>query len=163
MKIIRQRERVESVSYTRSFEYEDMPGAGFGFDCDEHGNVNTATVPLDSWEACMRGEIEVIRGASHHWVNGELERVEGTGRRVVIKLIDMGAIEHRHSYVEPAVGVCACGALVELDRFTNTCGRCERDYNSSGQELAPREFWGEETGESVSDILMADVDVFGGE
>jgi hypothetical protein len=64
--------------------------------------------------------------------------------------------------MQPAVGVCACGAHVELDRFTNTC-ECGRDYNSSGQLLAPREFWGEETGESVSDILMADVDAFGGE
>jgi hypothetical protein len=35
---------------------------------------------------------------------------------------------------------------VTLSAFTNTC-RCGRDYNSSGTELAPREFWGEETGE----------------
>lgn len=47
---------------------------------------------------------------------------------------------------------CACGREVVCDSFTNTCD-CDRDYNMSGQLLAPRSHWGEETGESVSDIL----------
>ncbi len=51
-------------------------------------------------------------------------------------------------------GKCTCGATVEFGRFTNTCHKCNRDYNSSGQELAPRSQWGEETGESLSDILQ---------
>lgn len=34
------------------------------------------------------------------------------------------------------------------------CEGCDRDYNSAGQELAPREQWGEDTGESLSDILQ---------
>jgi hypothetical protein len=43
---------------------------------------------------------------------------------------------------------CACGDELGLyDPMTNTCG-CGREYNGSGQELAPRRFWGEETGES---------------
>ena len=59
-----------------------------------------------------------------------------------------------------AVGACnGCGSEVVLSGFTNTCD-CGKDYNMSGQELAPREQWGEETGESVADILMADVDPF---
>ena len=54
---------------------------------------------------------------------------------------------------EPAIGKCEhCSAHVELDGFTNTC-RCGADYNMSGQLLGPREFWGEETGESLADIL----------
>ena len=62
-------------------------------------------------------------------------------------------IEKREwSWVEPRIGRCQCGAEVELEHFTNTCD-CGRDYNMSGQELAPREQWGEETGESLSDIL----------
>jgi len=56
---------------------------------------------------------------------------------------------------QPAVGRCPCGASVSLRGFTNTCG-CGRDYNMSGQELAPREQWGEETNESVEDILRID-------
>jgi hypothetical protein len=50
-------------------------------------------------------------------------------------------------------GKCKCGATVEFGHFTNTCDKCDRDYNSSGQELAHRSQWGEETGESLSDIL----------
>ena len=51
-----------------------------------------------------------------------------------------------------------CGQEFMLDRFTNTCPVCGADYNSSGQMLAPRSQWGEETGESVHDILSVDSD-----
>lgn len=48
---------------------------------------------------------------------------------------------------------CACGRWLELDDpMTNTCA-CGADYNGSGQRLAPREQWGEETGETAADIL----------
>lgn len=47
---------------------------------------------------------------------------------------------------------CVCGKAVGLDGFTNEC-ECGRDYNSSGQLLAPRSQWGEETGEHPADIL----------
>ena len=57
------------------------------------------------------------------------------------------------TWTEPAVGRCSCGAEVVLEDFTNTCDKCGADYNRSGQLLAPREQWGEETGESLSDIL----------
>ena len=50
------------------------------------------------------------------------------------------------------VGECECGRKVRLLEFTNTC-RCGRDYNMSGQLLAPRSQWGEETGETAEDIL----------
>lgn len=59
--------------------------------------------------------------------------------------------------VERKVGRCLCGREVGLLFFTNTC-ECGRDYNMSGQLLASREQWGEETGESVSDILAANSD-----
>ena len=52
---------------------------------------------------------------------------------------------------------CDCGQEVICSGFTNTCN-CERDYNMSGDLLAPRAQWGDDTGESVSDILMADSD-----
>ena len=47
---------------------------------------------------------------------------------------------------------CACGEEVVCEHFTNTCV-CGRDYGFSGALLAPREQWGEETGEHLSDIL----------
>ena len=50
---------------------------------------------------------------------------------------------------------CDCGSLVYCDSFTNTCDKCEADYNTAGQRLAPRSQWGEETGETAADILQA--------
>ena len=52
-------------------------------------------------------------------------------------------------------GKCRCGRDVEFSKFTNTC-ECGADYNMSGQQLAPRSQWGEETGESLADILQID-------
>jgi len=54
---------------------------------------------------------------------------------------------------ELSLGRCECGAVVELIGFTNTCEGCGKDYNWAGQALAPRECWGEETGEHPADIL----------
>ncbi len=52
----------------------------------------------------------------------------------------------------PEVEVKCCGEwLCVSGRFTTTCDHCDTDYNSAGQELAPREFWGEETGEHWSE------------
>jgi hypothetical protein len=56
--------------------------------------------------------------------------------------------------IDSRLGQCVCGEVIEFSHFTNTCECCGKDYNSSGQELAPREQWGEETGETAADILM---------
>lgn len=59
---------------------------------------------------------------------------------------------HEMRMVKRRVGLCECGEELLLYGFTNTC-LCGRDYNMEGQLLAPRSQWGEETGESISDIL----------
>ena len=56
----------------------------------------------------------------------------------------------------PKMIQCACGQSVECRSFTNTCGGCRADYNMSGQLLASRSQWGEETGESADDVLNAE-------
>lgn len=52
---------------------------------------------------------------------------------------------------------CDCGHKTDLseERDDFTCGGygCRREYNCFGQALAPREQWGDETGESLTDIL----------
>lgn len=58
-------------------------------------------------------------------------------------------------YLCDRIGKCECGEEIILDCFTNTC-ECGRDYNMSGQLLAPRSQWGYETGETASDILDVD-------
>ena len=44
-----------------------------------------------------------------------------------------------------------CGEDLILFNNTNTCPICGADYNMSGDRLAPREQWGEETGEYWQD------------
>ena len=53
--------------------------------------------------------------------------------------------------VERKLGECDCGNTILLAGFTNTCS-CGADYNMSGQQLAPRHHWGEETGEHYTDV-----------
>jgi hypothetical protein len=64
-------------------------------------------------------------------------------------------IKHRHEDYEGSPGQmrCDCGAIIELWRAGADvgCDRCDRSYNSSGQLLADRSQWGEETGETAFD------------
>ena len=48
--------------------------------------------------------------------------------------------------------VKCCGTWLWCDMFTNTCS-CGADFNMSGDKLAPRSQWGEETGETYADIV----------
>lgn len=94
------------------------------FDCDENGIVDKSKLQplaLENYLKC------IASGEA-----GELESWE-------------------HSFSSPAVGECSgCGKHVTLANFTNTC-ECGADYNSSGQLLAHRSQWGEETGEHWTD------------
>ncbi len=55
----------------------------------------------------------------------------------------------------PAVARCRCGARLELaSSWLNTCDNCGRDYDGSGAALAPRQHWGEETGEHWADTVL---------
>lgn len=122
MKIISRSHHDSGVTYTLNFDRIDSPGSGFGFECDEKGYVDTSKLnpaALENYNACLAG-------------------TNGTKRK--------GVREWPYSVWVPSVGECDCGAHIELRNFTNTC-RCGRDYNGSGQLLAPREQWGEETGE----------------
>lgn len=56
-------------------------------------------------------------------------------------------------WVRGKTEVKCCGEWLDCDRFTNTCELCGSDYNGSGQQLAPREQWGEETGETADDLI----------
>lgn len=48
---------------------------------------------------------------------------------------------------------CPCGNTIHCIAFTNHCTQCGADYSFDGGRLAPREQWGEETGETAADIL----------
>lgn len=132
MKIIKERQPINNISYERSFVYKDDEQAGFGFPCNKDGIVEKMNPQAQvNYEACLKGQVD--------------------GQEV----IDRGIKEYQNSYTEPAVGKCdVCGKEVVLEGFTNTCV-CGADYNSFGQRLADRSQWGEETGETAADILSS--------
>jgi hypothetical protein len=131
MKIISHRRTEVTVSYCYQYDRAGHAGWGFGFKCDEHGTIDeSAMTPeaLANLEACRSG---VVRGH---------------------RMVEIGVCQVERWLTFPAVGLCDCGEEIELDSFTNTC-YCGADYNMSGQRLAPRSRWGEETGETLGEIL----------
>ena len=124
---IQHRQRVEVTSFRLWFLWATDKNAGFSFECDENGVVNESDMndaALENYRKCISGEFDVV---------------------------NKGVKMDTHSYTEPAIIKCHCGCNVELYGFTNTCD-CGADYNMSGQQLASREQWGEETGEQYSDL-----------
>lgn len=131
--IIKKRQRITLTSYSREYEYRKEPGRGFSFTCDSAGIVLLESqAARDNYADCKAGKLDVKY---------------------------LGIKKHESSYYEPAIGKCSCGHEVTLSAFTNTCSSCGRDYNAAGQELGPRQFWGEETGESPAEILALGHDI----
>lgn len=133
MRIVKRAWTEETTWRERSFLWNDGTTAGFGFPCNEQGEVD-------------QGELnEAARANLRSCLDGTYD------------VIDEGVKVYTQSYRHPSVGKCSCGSTVELGRFTNTCDGCGADYNSAGQRLADRRFWGEETGEQACDVLRGDL------
>jgi hypothetical protein len=127
MKITKPRTRVETVERRYDFDEAAKFGCGFSFKVDDDWNV-------------------IVTDANRHSVAYVL-----FGSRTYVPR----KTETRRHYYDPARGNCdRCGRTVYLDGFTNTCNNCGADYNLDGQLLAPRHFWGEETGETYADIVI---------
>lgn len=127
----RPRKPVETTRYDLFFQLEDGCGSAFSFECDETGHVFRDRLPelaLHNLDLCLKGEVDgypVRPGVVRSYVQ---------------------------RYVEDCSGICVCGSVVSLhSSWANTCC-CGREYNGSGQLLADRSFWSEETGESVADM-----------
>lgn len=124
--IIKHSERKESFTYSRNFDWRNEPGSGFGFDCDERGNIIEPTnkAAHENLRKCLSGEYDVV---------------------------DLGVRQYVNRWTEPAIGKCHCGREVELSNaLENECA-CGRLFNMSGQELRAnwkRELY-EETGELI--------------
>lgn len=131
MEIISECRFVEVVSYSMFYQWTGSePNHGMAFDCDKDGNIDMAE--LEKKPAALTNYNKCINGTH---------------------AVDAPQLQKQSwRYKEPRVGRCSCGCKVELDHFTNTCDGCGRDYNMSGQLLADRSQWGEETGESYCDI-----------
>ena len=86
------------------------------------------------------------------FVKGVYDKNKDYGCLNLLKVLDSGnyqikEFDYDYMYRVPATLKC-CDTWLELSRFTNTCSKCGTDYNESGQQLASRVFWGEETGET---------------
>jgi hypothetical protein len=126
MNIIQQRSRGTGRRVSLDFESLETPGSGYSFDCNEAGT------PIFKNESAR--------------VNYERVKDDPTYKKVGVNV-------ETWTYAIPTLGKCDCGREVVLEGFTCPC-ECGRDYNSSGQLLAARSQWGEETGETAADILM---------
>ena len=133
MEIISESHIEKGVDYYLSFEWRQRPGSGFSFPCDEEGSID--------WDRYDTPQKAAARTNLNGCLCGEYD------------VVFCGMETREWSYKVPRVGRCSCGEEVELSRFTNTCYKCDTDYNSAGQQLAPREQWGYETGEHWTDCI----------
>ena len=127
----------EGVTHTMQYDRE-LPGSSFGFLCNEHGLVKVDElnpVAYQNFVYCQLGKFP----------DGE-------------KVGEGHVVHTPYFYRNPAVGECDdCARPVTLSSHTNTC-ECGADYNWNGQHLAPREQWGEETGERWFDMFLGGPD-----
>ena len=133
MNILKRRERITTTHHSQCYYWKDMPDAGFGFDCDKDGNVD-----FDAMEEPARLNYEKCRDGTFAVTGPFLESYKST-------------------YFEPAELKCSCGCVVYLTMsLVNDC-ECGAQYNSSGQRLAPQSQWGDDTGESISEIMQGNL------
>jgi len=134
LEIIRDGETVEEVTYQLLYSTVDAPGCGWGFDCDEFGEVDVNKLSPEGLEALLMCR----------------RRIDKSGRAIRCDGIEC----YPHVYQLPAALRCVCGGEVLVESgWINACGTCGREYNSGGQALAPRHHWGEETGEHWADLV----------
>lgn len=130
MRIIQDSRHYDVTYYLRIFDFKGEVGWGYSFACDKDGNHLDRPDNLDKFNQACAGKV---------------------GDREVVDRGVKTYTQHCHDY---AIGLCEhCNTKVELNSFTNTCEHCGADYNMSGQRLADRECWGEETGEHWSECV----------
>jgi hypothetical protein len=112
-KRISDRKRVEITETTREFEHKERSHGGYSFECKP-----------DSRGGYVFDSPAIV---------AKVVRLENNG-----DYMDRGYVTTTRYITEAAVIECAlCGARVQLHGNTNTCSVCGRDYNMSGDELAP--------------------------
>lgn len=99
------------------------PGWGFSFDCDAAGKVDETRL-----QPAALANLRAIRAGT-------------------LPTTPLTVESHEERQTVAAVMRCDCGAKFTLNDSWATGCDCGREYNGSGQLLAPRSQWGEETGE----------------
>lgn len=145
MKIITRSHHRTIISEEHRFTHRDISGAGslaFVFTMKDGEPVFNAPIGLINYLRCVLGP--ALTPCAFDF--------DGEDFMPTLDVIDNGVITHTNICWVPAVGECECGRRLELRNFTNTC-TCGADYNGSGQRLAPRHMWGEETGEHWTECV----------
>lgn len=160
MRILSQRTYTYVPHFLLCFSYGNE-GRGFSFVCDKDGKVDEGKLnvhTLATYKECMSGKVvSSPQRQMRVGADGEYEQAPGCDQQITYK-VGKDVRDYGKFHTEPAVGECdRCQRKVHLHGFTNTC-ECGADYNMSGQRLADRSQWGEETGESLSDILAVDTE-----
>lgn len=91
-----------------------------------------------------------ITGEIKFYEELQLDSMAEANDKLMTMLGDLTDREYPHFKKITPVIKCDCGKEVYCTSFTNTC-ECGADYNFNGDRLAPREQWGEETGEHWTD------------
>lgn len=100
----------------------DDQNAGFSFPGNDTGGVDFDKMPEAARE-------------NYRWCIVNSDKVSGPHY-----------INYKHTYTEPAVGKCSCGAEVVLENTymgATCCEKCGRWYNLFGQELKDPKYWEE--------------------
>jgi hypothetical protein len=121
IKIIKERTPVTITECFIEFQYKDDPEAGYCFPAVAPGVPKFASMTpeaIANYKACLTDE----------------------------RLTEAEFVTHTHTYTEPAVGKCICGAEVVLDADYMGAVRCEcgRWYNLFGQSLKDPKYWEED-------------------
>ena len=121
IKIIKERTPETIVAFTIEYSYKDDPLAGFCFPAKKDGTPDYEVMGPEmraNYERCLTDD----------------------------RLTEPEFKVNKHTYMNPAVGKCICGAEVVLDSDYAGAVRCEcgRWYNLFGQELRDPEYWEED-------------------
>lgn len=136
---IRRRDYVTVVEYRYEYTYAGTEprfrGCGFSFPCEKDGTIKFDEMEMAGKENLMYAIQAAERGEYY----------------------DEGVVDHSREVAEPAVIKCnGCQRHLTLDSLWENECECGCLYNGSGQQLRPREEWGEETGETYADIVTGD-------
>jgi hypothetical protein len=131
--IIRPRRVRHEDEYCMVWDSLEYPGSGYSFPCDAAGVIDTESLNPAARENLMR--------LNHDW------RGHYTAPSLECR---------RHRIVDDAIIKCeCCGHRIQLySTWANGCDHCHAEYNGSGQRLADRCQWGEETGETAADLCV---------
>lgn len=120
-KIIRERQPVVYVEYTR--EFTDETNSGYSFYCNANGELDMSKMSeaaIKNFQRCLNGDFP--------------------------ELTDRGIVRRELRTMEPAVMKCDCNTEFQLtNQYYGACScpTCDQWYNLFGQKLNPPGLWEE--------------------